>query len=329
VTSRHASTASGSCRLGVDLGGTRIKAVALGDGGAVLARAQAPTPREGADAVLMAMAGLARHVAGGRTIRSVGVAVPGVVDMVGGRTLFLPNILGEWTGRPVAADLAAALSAPAALLNDARAAAYGELRVGAGRGCRDFILMAVGTGIGGGVVLGGRLHFGADGHAGEVGHQTIDMHGPRCGCGNRGCGEALASGPALVAAAARAVLQGWDTALRQACAGDVGRLTPRMVAEAAAAGDRAAGEVLGEVAERLGTLAANLVVVLNPRRVIIGGGLAQAGGALLNGVRQTLEGRAGWYLRHAPVEVVPAELGEEAGALGAAAWAAEAGQVPG
>ena len=312
-----------SCLVGLDLGGTLLKGVATEPGGAVLARASVPTPRAGAESVLAEMAALARRLAVGRPLAALGVAVPGVVDVPGGRTLFLPNVPGPWEGRAVAAELGRALGAPCALLNDVRAATLAELRAGAGRGCRDFVLLAVGTGIGGGIVLGGRLHLGAGGHAGEVGHQTLDLHGPRCGCGNRGCAEALASGPALVAEAARAVLQGWETALRAACGGDISALTPRLIGEVAAAGDAVAREILERTASRLGTLAANLVVVLNPERVVIGGGLAQAGAPLLEGIRRALQERAGWYLRHAPAEVVAAELGEEAGALGAAAWGGE------
>ena len=323
MTGRPASGPPQPCAVGLDLGGSRIKAVATSPAGAVLARAQAPTPRAGADAVLQAMIALAQRVSACRPIGSVGAALPGVVDMGGGAALFLPNVPGPWEGRPVGAELAAALGAPCAVINDVRAATVGELRAGAGRGVRHFVLIAVGTGIGGGIVVDGALHLGAGGHAGEVGHQSIEAHGPRCGCGNRGCGEALASGPALVAAAARAVLQGWPTQLRAACRGRISGLTPQLVARVAAAGDPVAGRLLAEMAERLGTLAANLVVVLNPQRVVIGGGLARAGAPLLAGVAATLEARAGWYLRHAPADVVAAELGEQAGALGAAAWGHE------
>jgi len=308
--------------LGLDLGGTNIKAVLLTADGTVVQRLAAPTPPGGgAEAVTAALAAVGSALAAGRTLSGVGVAVPGVVDAARGVVRFLPNVPGEWDGRPLAAELGAALGAPAALLNDVRAATYGELRFGAGRGCSHFVMIAVGTGIGGGLVVDGDLYLGAGGHAGEVGHQVLDLHGPRCGCGGWGCAEALASGPALGAAAARTVAQGMTTALRAACGGQIGRLTPHLVAEVAAAGDPVAQELLDQEAERLGVLAGNLTVLLNPQRVVVGGGVAQAGAPLLEGIRRTMAARIGWYLRYAPVEVVPAALGEEAGALGAAAWA--------
>lgn len=310
--------------VGLDLGGTSIKAVALTPDGPAVRRMQAPTPRQGADVVLARMRAVGREVAAGRAVSAVGVAIPGVVDMAAGRARFVPNVPGQWEGLAVAQELATAFGAPCRLLNDVRAATFGEWRFGAGRDCSDFVMIAVGTGIGGGIVSGGHLLLGSTGHAGEVGHVALDPHGPLCGCGAHGCAEALASGPALVAAAARLVAQGLPTALRGACGGDIGRLTPRIVAEVAGAGDAAAAELLAEEASRLGVLAAGLVVVLNPQRVVVGGGVALAGPPLLDGIRATLQDRAGWYLPHAPAAVVPAELGEWAGAMGAAAWAGEA-----
>lgn len=309
------------CHLGLDLGGTEIKAAVMAGSGTVLAEGRAPTPRSGTPAVIAAMHALAARMVGDAPVAGVGVAVPGVVDMERGVVKFVPNVPGDWAGRPLAAELGARLGAPCLLLNDARAATFGELSLGAGRGCRHFVLMAVGTGIGGGVVANGELLLGSGGHAGEVGHQVIDLHGPRCACGGWGCAESLASGPALVAAAVRAVAQGMDTDMRAACGGDVGRITPSLVAEVAAAGDRVAAELMDALAHRLGTAAGNLVVVLNPERVVIGGGLSLAGERLLEGIRRTMAERIGWYLRHAPVDVVAAELGAHAGALGAAAWA--------
>jgi glucokinase len=315
-------------RVGVDLGGSVIKAAGVDPSGRVVVRADTPTPRTGAETVLAEMARLARRVAGGGAPEAVGVAVPGVVDLRAQRVKFLPNVPGAWEDRAVAEELGGALGLPCRLLNDVRAATLAEWRLGAGRGCRHLVVVAVGTGIGGGLVLDGKLYLGSGGHAGEVGHQVLELSGPLCGCGARGCAEALASGPALVAAAARMVAQGIPTALRAACGGDLGRLTPRLVAETAEAGDPVARRLLEEEAARLGALLANLVVLLNPERVVLGGGLAQAGEVLLAGVRRAMEERAGWLLRHAgPVAVVPAALGEWAGAVGAALWAAE-GETP-
>ena len=308
------------CYVGIDLGGSSIKAVAVAADGSALGRARRPTPGGSAEAVLTAMAEAGREAAGRRRIAGVGAALPGVVDMAQGEALFLPNLPGDWHKRPVTLELGARLQAPVALLNDVRAAAYGELRVGAGRGCRDFVMLAVGTGIGGAIVVGGELFLGSTAMAGEVGHQVIDRGGPACGCGRRGCAEALAAGPALAARAAAAMTAGRSPQLQRLSNGDPEQVTPRLVAEAAAAGDATASDLLAAEAELLGTVAANLVVVLNPQRVIVGGGVALSGEPLLAGIRRTLRQQIGWYLDYAPVQVVAAALGDEAGALGAGLW---------
>ena len=313
-------SAPGGPLLGLDLGGTNIKGVVVA-ADRILAQHQVPTPGGGQVEVTAALVGLGRSLLAGRPPAAVGVAVPGVVDMAGGRVLFLPNVAGDWEGHPLTAVLEGALGCPCALLNDGRAATFGEFQLGAGRGCRHLALVAVGTGIGGGIVVDGRLVLGGAGHAGEVGHQLLDPSGPLCGCGQRGCAEALASGRALRVAAARALAEGRVSALGDG-PGGLDALTPRRVAEAALQGDRLASELLAAQARCLGLLVANLVLLCNPERVVVGGGVALAGAPLLDGIRETLAARCGWYLRHAPVEVVPAALGPLAGALGAAAWAA-------
>ncbi len=307
--------------LGIDLGGTFIKGMAISATGQTLASGSRPTSRQGVDAVVADMIALARSLGEGGPIAGIGVAVPGVLDMAAGEVLFLPNVAGDWRGRPAAHELSEALGAPAWLMNDVRAATFGEMHFGAGQGYDDFVMIAVGTGVGGGIVSGGRLLLGSAGHAGEVGHNALDAHGPDCSCGGWGCVEALASGKALSAQGRELVEAGGAPGLRALVEGDLTRITPATIARAAAMGDAGARSLMRDTGFRLGILIGNLALLLNPRRVIVGGGIAQAGAMLFDRIAECLEQRVGWYLRYAPIDVVPAALGEESGALGAAAWA--------
>ena len=189
------------------------------------------------------------------------VGVPGLFDDRTGTIEFLPNLPGAWKGEPMTAPLAAALGVPTAIINDARAFTLAESRLGAAAGCETVAALVLGTGIGGGIVVDGRLHFGPMGRAGELAHQVIVPDGPKCGCGNHGCLEALASSAAITRLA--------------------GTATVHEAFAAAAAGDERAAAALAEVADYLGIAIANLVTVLVPERVVIGGGVAEAGDALL------------------------------------------------
>jgi glucokinase len=289
--------------LGLDLGGTNIKCAVLGDGRRVLATAACPTgAADGERAVLERVAELGRAtVAAFGAPATAGLALPGHFDRDEGTGVLLPNLLGDWVGRPIAGPVGERLGLPVALVNDVRALTLAELRLGAGRGARDLVCIALGTGIGGGVVIGGRLHLGL-GHAGEIGHTTVDPDGPPCGCGNRGCLDRMAGAGAIAAAA--------------------GRPTVAAAAEAARAGDAAARAALERAGELVGRVLAGAVVLLWPERVVVGGGVADAGELLLEPLRAELRRRA----CVAPVDriaVVPAELGPSAGAVGAALWGAE------
>jgi glucokinase len=194
--------------LGLDLGGTNIKAAVLEGGVAaprVLATDSCPTgAADGPDAVLERVAALGRAVAApfGEPV-AAGVALPGHFDAARGTASLLPNLLGDWSGRPIAGPVGSRLGLPVTLVNDVRALTLAELRLGAGRGARDLVCVALGTGVGGGVVIDGRLHLGL-GHAGEIGHTTVDPDGPLCGCGNRGCLDRMASARSIADAAGRA-----------------------------------------------------------------------------------------------------------------------------
>ena len=176
-----------SVHLGLDLGGTNIKAAVVDSSLRVLATESCPTRAwDGEDAVLERVASVGRAIVEpfGEPA-SAGLALPGHFDAASGSGSLLPNLLGDWAGRPIAGPVSSSLGVPVTLVNDVRALTLAELRLGAGRGAADLVCIALGTGVGGGVVIGGRLHLGL-GHAGEIGHTTVDQDGPLCGCGNRG-----------------------------------------------------------------------------------------------------------------------------------------------
>jgi glucokinase len=291
-------------RLGLDLGGTDAK-VAVLDGEAVLATASAPNGaapgREEAALAALAELGLRTAAPFGR-LASAGLALPGHFDAERGTGVLLPNLPGAWVDRPIAGPVAERLGLPVALVNDVRALTLAELRLGAGAGARDVVCVALGTGVGGGIAIGGALHLGT-GHAGEIGHVTVDPEGPLCGCGNRGCLDRMASAAAIAA--------------------DAGRATVADAAAAARAGDPAALAAFARAGERVGRVLAAAVVLLWPERVIVGGGVAAAGEVLLGPLRAELRRRA-CVAPVATLPVLPARLGAHAGAVGAALWGSEA-----
>jgi glucokinase len=285
--------------LGIDLGGMFVKhaVLDLDSEPRVLEQGQTETLlAAGPDAVLARVAEAARAVG---DVDAVGLAMPGPLDLEAGRARDLPNF-PRWEGIPVIERLEAALGRRVALIRDGCAFALAEHALGAGRGCRDMVGVTVGTGIGGGLVLGGALYLGADGSAGELGHQTVDPDGPACGCGNRGCLEALASGPAIAAAAG-------SGSAEEACA-------------TALAGDERARIAFAEAGRWLGLGLANVAAIVVPERIVIGGGVAAAGELLLRPARQELTRRL-TILPASRVELVPAQLGSFAGAIGAGLWA--------
>lgn len=307
----------------IDLGGTNIRC-ALGDeSGSLAALDSVPTQsHEGPEGVLERIAGLAERLCRrtGLQPAAYGMGVPGLVDSARGMTRFLPNLPTQWRQVPVRDILEPRLGAPVYILNDVRAATLGEQSFGWGRGVSCFVFLAIGTGIGGGVVIDGKLRLGVMGAAGEMGHQTILPDGPECGCGNRGCLEALANGPALSAAGMRLVRNGRAPILHALTEGDLNRVTPETMAQAAAAGEESVRVEIRRAAEFIGIGAANVVTTLHPELVVLGGGVSRIGGMLLEGVRETVYRRVGMF----PPETVRVELsqlGDQAGILGGIALA--------
>ncbi len=314
--------------LGCDLGGTNLRAAVVDiEIGKVLHQASIPTlAREGHDAVMQRMADLFLQVIQAASLQKdeiggIGIGVPGVLDLEKGETLFLPNLPGTWPHVPLRDTITHLTGLPTALLNDVRSITNGEWRFGAGRGVDTVAVFAIGTGIGGGLVVNGQLHLGIGGTGGELGHTTIDFNGPRCGCGNYGCVEAYASGPAIAAMGMKAVSQGLTTKISELCAYDLNRITPELIARAAQAGDEIAIDIYERAGFSLGIAAANICASIGPRRIIIGGGVAQAGELLLDPIRRTLRERV-HIMPVEQVEVVPSQLGDNAGVIGVACWSA-------
>ena len=313
----------------VDLGGTNIKAVVADETGTVLGSKSVPTlsyegPEKVLDRVAALVSDLKQQV--GRSPQAVGMAVPGLVDMQQGVTKFLPNLPTQWRDVPVRQHLEPRVGCPVYLLNDVRTATLGEMTFGHGRGAATMVFLALGTGIGGGVVVDGRLRLGALGAAGELGHQTILTDGPACGCGNRGCLETLASGPAITAEGVRLLLSGLAPKLYELTEGQPSRVTTREMAAAAAAGDENIRQAIVRAASFLAIGVANLVVALHPDVVVLGGGVAGIGDLLFDAVRQGVRQR----VRVFPVDDVvirPSLLGDSAGALGGIALAMSGGQL--
>lgn len=315
--------------IGGDLGGTNMRAAIVDvENGSIIYQMSIPTlARDGHDAVMNRMAGLFLQMiewAGMKKedIGGIGIGVPGVLDLEKGETLFLPNLPGTWPHVPLRDRIAELTGLPVALLNDVRCITNGEWRFGAGRGVDTLVVFAIGTGIGGGLVINGQLHLGIGGTGGEVGHMTIDYNGPTCGCSNKGCLEAYASGPAIAAMGMKAVAQGLTTRIGEICEYDLNRITPELIARAAETGDEIAVDIYERVGFYLGIAAANVCVALGPRRIIIGGGVAQVGDLLLNPIRRALRERV-TVMPVEQVEVIQSQLGNNAGVIGAACWVAK------
>jgi glucokinase len=291
----------------LDLGGTNIKVVVLehdGDGWRVLHRDQVPTPgADGPDRVVARLAEVgAEAIARCPGVSSVGIGIPGLYDPLAGTTRFLVNVPGAWDGHPVAGPIGEALGMPTALINDARAFGLAELRLGAARGASTMIGLTLGTGVGGVIAIDGRVHQGRDGTGGELGHQTLDPDGPTCGCGNRGCLEAFARADRIAEACGTATVEEAITRARS--------------------GGAQALDGFERVGRYLGVGIANMITVITPERVVIGGGVAAAADLLLDTIRDEVR-RHVFTTSLDGVEIVPAELGTWAGAIGAAIHGAE------
>lgn len=309
--------------LGIDIGGTSFTVGAvLEDGSRVAAMQNAPTIAEsGADIVLDRIIGLTRAVMDetqaadpSATFIGVGAGAPGPLDTKSGLVLLTPNL--GWVDYPLAERLHQGLRLPVVIDNDANCAVLGEWWMGAARGTKHAIGFTIGTGIGGGIIVNGRLYHGASDCAGEIGHTTIDSNGRRCACGNYGCLEAYASGPAIARRATEAIEAGAESRLPALVGGELSRITAQLVYEAAEAGDELAREVVHDTAHFLGAGVANLVNVFNPEVVVVCGGVRRAGDLLFAPLRREVARRA-FKPAVAAVRILPSEL-DTPGVQGAA-----------
>ncbi len=309
--------------IGLDLGGSAIKSGLVAGDGSIAAFERTPIDRlAGADHLLAALAAQIDRLlaaAAERAVTPVGIGVgsPGSIERATGRIHKSPNFKG-WTDYPLRDELVRLTDLPVYLANDVNAAALGELKFGAGEDFENFVMITLGTGVGGALVIGGRLYDGAEGFAGEIGHMVIDPDGPECPCGNRGCLEQLVGAPAMVRRA-RDLLAGGSAAGPLAGI-PVDEITPQQIGEAAADGDPVARAVLAETGHWLGLAFISLINVLDPDCILVGGGIAQAGPPLFDVVRRTV----GNHAMSGTARVVPiviAALGTRAGTAGAGALA--------
>lgn len=309
-------------RIGIDVGGTNVKIALVDDNGKIIYSNSVPTYAKmgyeyTVNNIKQAIKDLMKETnTTPPDIEGIGFDFPGQVDCKTGVVKLAPNIPG-WVNVPIAQMIEDEFHIPTRIDNDVRCAALGELKFGAGRGCENFICITVGTGIGSGIVINGKVVRGATNAAGELGHIKLQMNGgPICGCGDTGCLEAFASGPAIVAMAQEYIKGGKSTKFREMAAVEGGEITPYMVAKAAEEGDPVAKRIFEIVGEYIGIGLTSVINLLNPERVIIGGGVAESGELLLGPIRKTIKERAMVVAGNA-VEIVPAQLGNSAGVIGA------------
>lgn len=302
---------------GVDVGGTKMLAVALDEAGAVIAVERRSTP-SGTAALVEGMASIVEALAGRcGSLGAVGAGIPGMVDR-DGAVRFSPNLPGV-VDAPIRALLADRLGQPVVVENDATCAAWAERSVGAGQGSDDVIVVTLGTGIGGGIVSGRHLLLGRNGFAGEIGHMVVDTHGPPCPCGQRGCWERYASGSGLGRLARDAAQAGRADRVVELAGGDPESVRGEHVTSAAAEGDPGALEIIDTFAWWLALGLANLANAFDPEVFVLGGGLAASGDVLLEPARRAFIGLVEGGSTYRPaVRIVQAALGERAGAIGAA-----------
>ena len=309
-----------SKRIGIDVGGTNVKIALVDNDGKIIYSNTVPTYAQmgyeyTVNNIKQAIRDLMKETnTDSKSIEAIGFDFPGQVDYKTGVVKLAPNIPG-WVNVPIAEIMEKEFGIPTRVDNDVRTAALGELNYGAGVGCENFVCITVGTGIGSGLVINGQLVRGAANAAGEIGHIKLQMNdGPICGCGDTGCLEAFASGPSIVAMAQEYLKGGKSTKYREMAAD--GEITPYIVAKAAEAGDPVAKRIFEIVGTYIGMGLVSVINLLNPEKVIIGGGVAEAGDLLLDPIRKTIKERA-MVVAGNSVEIVRAELGNSAGVIGA------------
>jgi glucokinase len=314
--------------LAVDIGGTKILLALFTSAGKISVKETCPTlSHEGVSRVIERLCLAIDKVLKQNNMETprlggIGIACAGGIDT--GRGMVVtpsPNLPG-WVDIPLAEIVSKKFKVKTYLINDASAAALGEHRYGAGLLTKDLVLLTLGTGIGGGIIADGKLYLGAVGGAGELGHMTIDADGPACGCGNKGCLEMLASGTAVARDALERIRQGQRSLLTEMVAGKIENITAEIVGEAASKGDSLAKDVISRAAYYLGIGMVNIVNIFNPQMIILGGGMAGLGDLVIEPGKRMVMERA-FSISSRSVRIVTAQLGNEAGVYGAAAFVRE------
>lgn len=311
--------------LAVDVGGSKILTALANSSGRIFARDLRITPALGGPQAVIGsvIASLEQTLAeAGATIaeiKAIGIAIAGISNPKKGVVFSSPHLPG-WHNVPLKRIMERELGKKTFLLNDANAAALGELYFGAGRGVGNFIYITISSGIGGGIIINGELYSGACGTAGEVGHMTINDRGPLCDCGNSGCWEALASGTALAREARHRIDEGTRTTILDFAGGEIEKVTAQVIQTAAEQGDALAQELIAQSGYYLGVGLANLINIFNPELIIVGGGLANIGDRLLQPAFRVAGERA-FPEAYQRVRLARSELGQDSGVLGAAAFA--------
>lgn len=307
-----------SLTIGVDIGGTKVAAGVVDEKGTILEQIRRDTPSSNADQIEDTIADVVTALVNNHEVSAVGIGAAGFVDAEGAHVLFAPNL--AWRNEPLRDEVAKRVGLPVIVENDANAAAWAEVRFGAARGERDVVLVTIGTGIGGGIILDGQLFRGEFGVAAEMGHMQVVPDGRDCGCGQRGCWEQYGSGRALVREA-RGIAAADEPAARELMAlgdGTPDGITGPHVTTRAQAGDAVAVQAFDRVGRWVGVGLSNLAQVLDPAVFLIGGGVSEAGDVLLGPVRAGFAGRLPGAAYRPHADIRRAELGNDAGLVGAA-----------
>jgi glucokinase len=308
--------------LGIDLGGTKMLAAVIDGEGRILARAKKKTkPEGGAEAVLDRIVQTAREALEAAEVDPaaldcIGIGAPGPLDPMNGVVIEAPNL--GWKNVALADYLCQALCAPAFLSNDVNAGAWGEFALGAGKGSVNCLGVFVGTGIGGGLILNGQLYQGSSYIAGEIGHVSIDPDGPVCGCGRKGCLEAFSSRTAMTREIWQAIEKGERSALQNRLKKTGGQIRSGLLRDAFTAGDKLVLKTVQRSARHLGRTLGSICNLINPDRIVLGGGVVEAFGAPY--IQQVNQAMSDHCFKSAlkAVNIVQASLGDDAGVLGAA-----------
>lgn len=304
--------------IGIDLGGTNARCSLIADDRTIIASNRTATPvSEGFEGVMKTLAALVEKTITNsghkdEDILGISAATPGPIDSNSGVVLEAPNL--KWRNVPAAARLTELTGIKTYLENDANAAGYGEYWAGAGKGCNTMLMFTLGTGVGGAVIIDGKLRKGPDGTAGEIGHVTVQDGGRQCGCGMRGCLEAYSSATATISRFKEGLKIGWASSLNNI---DPETITCKDIFQAAKEGDELARHTVQGTARYLAIMIGSMANLLNPDRCVFSGGMIQAGNYLFDMIKEELKPR----LFRAPIErleILPATLGEDAGVIGAA-----------